>query len=211
MFHTKKFHWKSKERKKLVIPNSCVIPTQLLTLSHPKRNSFPLGNGRSVTISRSLTWIDCIKTFPIKFTMSVILLSNSLFYNSPSVGDEEGRPLFQPSPSKLQSSVPDHYSVTWVRIVVSSTGQQGLVPASLSKRTMFTTMALTGDGAFNWSRNCLICIFKQANKQKLAPKSSVGWVVKGWLQCQFHSNHQEKSSPKGKEGVQFPSFSWLPF
>lgn len=115
--------------------NSRVISTQLLTLSHPKRNSFPLGNGRrSVTISRSLARIDCIKTFPIKFTMSVILLGNSLFCNSPSEGEEEGRSLFLLSPSKLQSSVPDHYGVTRVRIVVSSTGQQGLVPASLSKK-----------------------------------------------------------------------------
>lgn len=30
--------------------------------------------------------------------------------------------------------------------------------------------------------------------------SSVPWVVKGWLQCQFHSNHQGKKFPQRKWG-----------
>lgn len=70
---------------------------------------------------------------------------------------------------------------------------------SRRKRRTHTTMALTGDAAFNWDRNCLICIPEQANKQKPALNSSAGWVVKGWLRCQPHSNHEEKSFAKAKK------------
>lgn len=131
-FCTKKFHWKSKERKKQVVQQLC-DPYTTTDFKPSKEKQF-LGNGeRNVTISHSLAWIDCIKTFPFRFTTSVILFGNSLFCNSLSEGEEEGRPLFLLSPSKLQPWVPAHYGVTWVCIVVSSTGQQGLVPASLSK------------------------------------------------------------------------------
>lgn len=96
---------KERKKKKLVIDTFMILP-HLLSLSHSKRNSFPLGKGRKrVTISCSLAWIDETKTFPIKSTVSVILFSNSPFCNSPSGGRGEGEALSFCSSLQASSSL----------------------------------------------------------------------------------------------------------
>lgn len=67
------------------------------------------------------------KILPIESTMCACLFCNSPF----EILFLEGEKPLLPSPSKLQSSAPDTLSVTRVRIMVSSIGQQGSVPTSL--------------------------------------------------------------------------------
>lgn len=136
--------------------------------------------------------------------MSVILFCNSPFWNSLSGGRRRGKsPLFLLSPSKLQSSAPDTYAYCYMGAYHGLFNRAArfsarFPPGGREQRTPLWhwqgTVLLTEAGTA-WFAS----LSRPTNKKRHW-NSSVGWVVKGWLWCQSHSNHQEKKSPQRKKG-----------